>query len=575
MTAPEPTCDAAHLTLRLHRATPGRALPRGGLAVGPWQATLETQDPHGRMVTVVRQRGQVGALLGTLYDTTLDDALERYRAVGNGFAAQLEGSFALLILDLDAGRVLALTDRVGTRSLYASPADEEVFLSTRPGLPAFTRRPLCVAAVASMLVNGGLPSGLTLFEGVRALTPTELHDVRPDRIHSSPYWTVPFNPAPLGRPAAAHAGELIELMRGAVARRVRASRERPYLSLSGGYDSRGLLSLLYGQHPHLNTYSYALPSSRRGTDMEAAVRLATQYGVPHQQFLAYRGDLPRVIALNARQGHGGVSFCEEIDALQDVTAGHPTDVFTGEQVFELRTHASTSTPEALTRMHLNGAHELKWLEPYVSGPVHAELLASWTREYDALLAQGAQWATGLHQELELMIRQTEPYRFLPWRERFIGQAANIHVPYLDTQILEFIGHLPVDLMSHKTILKVALRQMDPQILRVPLATSQGYEADWSHELRMLDEDQLEVLLGFNSRLDDMIDPLTIRHLIQALPTTVSRGTQLTSSIRQVLGTWRRTSLGRRVLGHPPIRPRLQTLPAVILNLLTLREVLRA
>ncbi|WP_309573475.1 asparagine synthase-related protein, partial [Deinococcus sp.] len=294
-----PGSAGAHLTLRLQRVTSELPPTPDSLAVGPWHVTLDAHDPHGQMVTVIWQPHLVAALLGTLYDRTLSGALERYCAVGDGFAAELEGSFALVILDLKTGRVLALTDRVGTRSLYASPAGDEVYISTEPDLPEFTRRPVCASAVASILVNGFLPSGLTLYGGVRALTPTELHDVRPDRVHSAPYWTVPFNPATPARPAAPHAGELIEVLRGAVSRRLRASGERPHLSLSGGYDSRGLLSLLHGQHPNLTTFSYTLSTIRNGSDAQAAIRLAAQYGVPHRHLLAYRGDVASVVGLNA------------------------------------------------------------------------------------------------------------------------------------------------------------------------------------------------------------------------------------------------------------------------------------
>uniref|UniRef100_UPI002869E9BD asparagine synthase-related protein n=1 Tax=Deinococcus sp. TaxID=47478 RepID=UPI002869E9BD len=244
--------------------------------------------------------------------------------------------------------------------------------------------------------------------------------------------------------------------------------------------------------------------------------------------------------------------------------------------FELRNHAQATASEVLGRMQVNAGRELRWLAPYLSGSVYGELHAAWMLEYDVLLAQCSQWPGGPQRELELMIRQNEPYRLLPWRERFVGRMANIHVPYLDTQVLDFLGHLPVSLMADKRILKVALRQMDPQLFRVPLATTQGYEANWRRELLTLDEAALDSLLGFPSRLDALIDPPTIRRLMRALPPgEVGAGSRLTTATRQLLGTWRRTPLGRRAFGNPPIRPRVPKLPAVILNLLTLREVLRS
>lgn len=568
----DPVLPAAHVSLRLCRPD---AAPPGGRAVGPWVAALEHADPQGRLVTVCERPGVVAALLGTLYDQTLDGALNRYHTVGDGFAAELEGSFALVILDLEAGRALALTDRVGIRTLYARHTGEAITVSTRPDHPDFSAGPLSVAAVASMLANGYLASGLTLYDGVRALTPSDLHDLRVEGIRSAPYWTLPFHPAEQPRPVAADAADLIEVLRAATARRVRASGERPYLSLSGGYDSRGLLGLLRPACPNLRTYAYTLPPARRGSDADIARRLAAQFGTAHEEFVAFRGDLPASVRRNAAHGHGAAPYAEEIDALMDLVARQPTDIFTGEQVFELRTTPAASTAHHLDRVHINAFAALAWLEPLLPDGVYTTLQGAWAPEYRAVAAQSEQWSHWYHRELELLLRQYEPWGLLPWRERYTGQHANVHMPYLDTAVLEFMGHLPVNLMTEKHVLKVALRQMEPALFRVPLASTQGYEANWRRELRALDADALDALLGCPSRLDDLVAPDALRRLILALPEgDPSVRARATAAVRGTLGTWRRSAVGQRVFGRPTVKPRVPDLPAIILKLLTLRAVLR-
>ncbi|GHF36082.1 asparagine synthase (glutamine-hydrolyzing) [Deinococcus metalli] len=572
MTAPP--LSPAHLTLALRPAQQGEGREEGAVVVGPWVAALETHDPRGRMVAVARRPGVVAALLGVLYDRTLDSALDLYRETGDAFAAQLEGSFVLLLLDGAAGRVLAVTDRVGTRTLYHLRDGDRVWLSTRPDLPAFTRRPLSMAGLASTLVNGGLPAGLTLYEGVRALVPTDVHDVRLEEIVSTPYWTLPFDPAPPGRPDVAYADDLIHLLRGAVSRRVRACRERPYLSLSGGYDSRGLLGLLSAEGASFRTFAYALPAVRRGSDAEVAGRLAAQYGVPHEALIAYRGDLPRTITRNARQGQGVVPYCEEIDALHDLAEHDPTDVFTGEEVFEVRPAPLRTVAEQLARVHINEFSRLGWLEPFLPPGVFDALRHAWQPEYDAARAQSERWAHGYHKEMQLVLHHHEACRLLRWREQFVAQHANLHVPYLDTPVLDFGGRLPLHLMADKTILKRALYRLDPGLFRAPLASVPGYGANWQAELLALNEDVWARLLAGPSRLDTVIGPDAIRHLARQLPPhDPDARTRAMTSVRKVLGTWRRTPTGRRVFGHPPLKPKVPGLAATILKLLTLRQVL--
>ena len=130
-------------------------------------------------------------------------------------------------------------------------------------------------------------------------------------------------------------------------------------------------------------------------------------------------------------------------------------------------------------------------------------------------------------------------------------------------------------MTEKHVLKVALRQMEPALFRVPLASTQGYEANWRRELRALDADALDALLGCPSRLDDLVAPDALRRLILALPEgDPSVRARATAAVRGTLGTWRRSAVGQRVFGRPTVKPRVPDLPAIILKLLTLRAVLR-
>lgn len=535
--------------------------------IGPWQARLNVQGPAGDR----RESADLVAVLrGVLYDQDLDGALTLYRQHGDSFARQLEGSYTLLLLDRRAERVLVVTDRLSSRKVFALQDAGRVCLSTHPDAAEFTRRPISLGAVGSCLANGHMANGLTPYDGVRSLAPAALHEALPSGVRRHPYWSLTFGPGDLARSAEDYAEELLGLLRRSVARRLSACGSRPFLSLSGGYDSRGLLSLLAG-HGTLQTFSYTLASSAE-SDAGVAAQLAAQYGTRHHSLTAYRGDLPGAIRLNAHRGQGVAAYCEEIDAWQELEAQQPTDIFTGEQTFELQAQPLLAPADRLARVRVNTLRSALWLAPSLQRGVFGALEECWGRDYEELLASSRAHADPYHGEEQLMVSQYEPYRLLPWRERFGGEA-NLHYPYLDTGVLEFIGRLPTPLLAGKKILKLAMRQMDPALFRVPLARSQGYEADWQLELMRHGDLIGEELLSRPSRFDEIIDPTALRRLIAELRSPSPREAAL-SSLRSVLGRLRRSPGGRRVFGHPPYRPRVPSRPLQLLELLTLRELFR-
>lgn len=120
-----------------------------------------------------------------------------------------------------------------------------------------------------------------------------------------------------------------------------------------------------------------------------------------------------------------------------------------------------------------------------------------------------------------MAQQYLSHSLLPWRERFAGRIAAVHTPYLDAELAEFIQRLPPKLLAGKRLLIGALRELDPDIYRVPLARSSGYETNWHAELIRHRAAVKEDLLSGNSRLDRVIPPQAIGAVLDSL--TVSGG----------------------------------------------------
>ena len=550
---------SAVLTLRSGPAS-------SAVSAGPWQVELDAAP--GR---IHLQPGLVAVLKGQLYDMDVQAMLRLYRQHGPAFARCLDGSFSLLLLNEAAGTVLAVTDRVGSHKLYALHDGQRVTVSTLPDHPDFTRRPYRPAGLASLLTSGALLNNLTLYEDVRALERASTHAFGPGGIHSCPYWEL-RPPAGLdARPEAELREEFGELLRRAVRRRTAGVHGPVHLSLSGGHDSRGLLSLLAAEGVDLRTFSYTQGPQASRSDTRTAQALAAQYGARHHTVQAYRGDLLATVRRNARWGHGVTNFCDEADAWDALAGPHFTHIFTGDEMHEIYPRRLSDVSEHLIRFHILPFGSLGSLTGRLAPPFRRTLEDAWAAELDQMRAAATQHANPYQQNFMIMSGQDLPHYLLSWRERFAGRVAAVHTPYLDAALAEFIDRLPPPMLAGKRLFIDTLTQLDPQLYRVPLARSSGYETDWRAELIRHREAVKEDLLAVSSRLDSFITPQAIRAVLDGL-TAPGRGGPATlgTRVRRSLGTFRHSPAGQDLFG--PGSSRVPSLSPVmwLLRVLTLR-----
>ncbi|QLG12980.1 hypothetical protein HLB42_18810 (plasmid) [Deinococcus sp. D7000] len=123
----------------------------------------------GTRFLVLPERGLAVVLRGELYSHDLQAVLDLYTRHGASFAQHLEGSFALALVDVPAGHLWAVTDRMASLKVYAAQEEDTLLVSTQLNRPEFTRRPLSPAGVACAVASGVMLGDLTLYQGVRSL----------------------------------------------------------------------------------------------------------------------------------------------------------------------------------------------------------------------------------------------------------------------------------------------------------------------------------------------------------------------------------------------------------------------
>ncbi|MFC6667437.1 asparagine synthase-related protein [Deinococcus radiopugnans] len=435
----------------------------------------------GTRFLVLPERGLAVVLRGELYSHDLQAVLALYTRHGATFAQHLEGSFALALVDVPAGHLWAVTDRMASLKVYAAQEEDTLLVSTQLNRPEFTQRPLSPAGVACAVASGVMLGDLTLYQGVSSLDRACVHALAPDGATARPYWAFRFGP-PSRRPVAELRAELAGLLRAAVDRRLRRAGPRVFLSLSGGYDSRGLLTLLSSSGREIHTFSYSDGPPRPGSDADVARQLARQYGAPHVTLQAYRGDVGAALRRNAAWGQGVANFCDEADAWAELAGHAPSAIFAGEQLFGWYDRPARSMTELLLHARLPDAQALAGLQGVLPAAGHARLQGAYGHELQALIGRLPSGLDPTQLETLAYLEQLGPRRLMPWREQFAGRVAPVHLPLLDGALLEFMQTLPRRLIREKTLFKQALLELDPGLMRVPLARVSGYAPDWTAEL---------------------------------------------------------------------------------------------
>ncbi len=247
--------------------TPPRIWHRQGITCGIASPGPLTEE-HGASL-----------LMGTLFDHHQD-----WHQPGT---AHPDGSFALFRGDDHAVEVL--TDPGGSRTIWYFHNDDLFAASTSQLalialLGSFEFDPATIAWLCS---TSGLGPGLSWDRRLRALPPDSL--LRLDR--SS--WTTtlsrtPATFAPSPRPATFHRQNLLAALLDALDS-LSLDLSTCALSLSGGYDSRALLSLLHhlGRDLRgLTTVTWGTPEAPRRAHTDAAIarRVAAHYGLEHRYF---------------------------------------------------------------------------------------------------------------------------------------------------------------------------------------------------------------------------------------------------------------------------------------------------
>lgn len=499
----------------------GRRLPPSGIGTAPsarvlrsssWEVHLDMggsarcgSDSSGR-VTV--------ALHGETLDATCaDPALiaEGIRSEGKCFVERLTGSFALLVLDEDADKLYAVTDRVRSRRVFASGEEGLYWVSSDLAGQPTGAHALDPVGVGWFVANKAYFLGRTMFEGIRILDRSRIHELTERGIQGREYWVYQPGDASAEGDEVELSLELEELLVGAVERAVQGGPEL-FLSLSAGFDSRAIAGVLARRvaHPRVRCFSYGPGSALSGPETETARWTAGLLGYPHRTLAAYQGSLPDHLRTNALWAEGMTRPADELDAWRALSteldlAEHPV-ILAGDMNFGVG-GTPPQSEEALRRaLRFRALRLPKAVEEVLTVDLRDKVQAGMTADFQEMMTRAAPHADGYDSMRQyITFDQRMINQVLPWRERFAGRFATVRNPWLDRDVLDLMTRVPRYLRADRKLFKDTVMRMFPDVFGKERVQSLNMP-DLRSELIRHADDLRRWISTTPSRLDELMPP---------------------------------------------------------------------
>ncbi len=495
--------------------------------------------------------------------TSAAELAAQYRRAGLDTLERLDGSFVIFVIDPKGRRGVAITDRAGSRPLFAAWNDAGLLLASE--LKSFRadaslHGEIDPAALPSMLLNSYFFDEMTYWRGVRAVSSARRveFDVKATRV--TRYWTPAF-----GRQTPPSNSDVANAVEAAIRGHVRPFA-KPAIALSGGVDSRLMLAAARRAGLKLPTITWSyLDEDTPESDMGTARVVAEKCGVPQEQhrlsWSTLAGEAAALVeASDGLVGHLG-GFADR-RRLGDELALHYDAVLFGDECYrgEGAVGSVDEAVEGIGVQTLRSGAALRLARFFLSRDAAEPAIAEYRERLNQLLSDvdSGLAPQDLHDRLYWQVRLprllTGPKAL--WRRRLDAVS-----PLLSARLIEVAAATPPVRRVKKESLRACVREIAPDLDAVPYATRSG-RVKWRRVLgeagpfqKYLVETLLDPFPEFDRWFDRKSIELACRAALAEAPTRAVAHGDLFSNLRRRASSW---------LVRPLLRPPL------LLGLLTIK-----
>gem|GEM_PF-414415 len=201
-----------------------------------------------------------------------------YSILGNDLFGRLNGSFALVIFEIQQQCLTLVRDHLGVEPLYYARNGDGVFFSTSlqdlADLPEIGKRMNLQSLYRYLIFNYNLGMD-TFFAGIRKLPPGFYATVHSDRMELHRYWNLSFKADDV-ETEEVYREALLYHMREAVEARIKDRGSKYGVFISGGLDSSSVAALM---EPELDSgiHTYTFRCRGKSYDESRYARIVSQH----------------------------------------------------------------------------------------------------------------------------------------------------------------------------------------------------------------------------------------------------------------------------------------------------------
>jgi hypothetical protein len=210
---------------------------------------------------------------------TAEEVLKSWEREGPKAAALLDNLSLAIVANTESGELSVVTDRTGGIRLYSSSTPDLWVASTSYLLLSkwIEKKTIDGDSIAAFFHLGYFPGRRSALRGVEAHPFASITRIAQGRLHTEPYW----------RPQMAIDSSLPleEVLHGAVdafnttVREYASGRDRMYLAMTAGLDSRSVASSLIHQRVPFETYTHGFPGCWEARRVSSIV---ARHGITHR-----------------------------------------------------------------------------------------------------------------------------------------------------------------------------------------------------------------------------------------------------------------------------------------------------
>jgi asparagine synthase (glutamine-hydrolysing) len=410
-------------------------------------------------------------------DNDPEYVLHLYEEYGKDFALKLNGAYVAAIWDSRERELLVVNDRLGLRPVYYAQLEDVLLfasgvrsLLTHPGLS----RQVDVVGLAQLLTFQHLLGNRTLLTDVHLLPPACMLLHRGGGPSLRRYWTLQYATTYAPKREDDYVQEFLYCIERAVRRQMPNDGIPSAVLLTGGLDSRMVLSeLMYiAPHQQIQTFTFGRPGC---DDARFAREIARTLGVSHQFFELKPGFLLQCGEEGVRltdgmkscaQMHALATLREESRRARLLYVGFLGDSLMGD--FVTRSLWASYERSDLSRMLFEMSNNVFREDQYAG--LFSPGLCSQVSE-----AVGTSFQSALDESTSVLAADIRDRFVLCHLERrftvmgheiFRSQAA-VRTPFCDKDLVEFMLTMPPGFRLDRQLITRALGQAFPSVAKIP------------------------------------------------------------------------------------------------------------